>query len=295
MKQAEARSAAFKGSITYTSKDGIQVTIPVHLYRVLSDTKVLPGAHMLHEACGERIRYETACPRCGVVERSEVVKAIPYGDAYVRLDKDEVKASLIGDGAVVEILYSTPSDDVWNALATGDAAIDDVLAVGSFRVGSSKAPLVAADRQLRTLLAALEATNRVLVVSVPDGIVRRHGVLLSTGVILLLRYEEEIRTLPTLSDAETPVVVSEGVTRFVEAIGGEFRTPSVAEAQARIEAMIEATVTQGDIYVAPKATVETVPPEAAEAFVNTLRAIADSVAKNDTKAKRAKKNVKAKV
>jgi DNA end-binding protein Ku len=68
------------------------VSIPVKLYVATSSES--PSFHLLHAACGNRIRQQRFCPVCDkVVEREELIKGYEFvKDQYVKVTEDELKA-----------------------------------------------------------------------------------------------------------------------------------------------------------------------------------------------------------
>jgi len=68
------------------------VSIPVRMYTATSSMSI--SFNMLHEKCGNRIKYQQLCPVCNeVVERSQIVKGYEFAkDQYVRFTPDELKA-----------------------------------------------------------------------------------------------------------------------------------------------------------------------------------------------------------
>jgi DNA end-binding protein Ku len=68
------------------------VSIPVKLYSTAQHAAEI-HFHMVHRGCGERIRYEYACPRHGQVERADTVKGFELSKGnFVELEKDELAA-----------------------------------------------------------------------------------------------------------------------------------------------------------------------------------------------------------
>jgi DNA end-binding protein Ku len=68
------------------------VSIPVKLYVATSSES--PSFHLLHAACGNRIRQQRFCPVCDkVVEREELIKGYEFvKDQYVKVTDEELKA-----------------------------------------------------------------------------------------------------------------------------------------------------------------------------------------------------------
>lgn len=68
------------------------VSIPVKLY--VATSSETPSFHLLHAACGNRIRQQRFCPVCEkVVEREELIRGYEFAkDQYVTITDEELKA-----------------------------------------------------------------------------------------------------------------------------------------------------------------------------------------------------------
>ncbi len=89
------------------------VTIPVKLFPA-TQTSSGVAFHMLHKACGTRVRQQYTCPRDEVVvPRDEMVKGYEFAkDQYVTFTTDELKALEEKATQTVEIAEFVPLDKV---------------------------------------------------------------------------------------------------------------------------------------------------------------------------------------
>src|SRR5215472_9401130 len=68
------------------------VGIPLKAYPAVR-TRDVPSAHLLHAACGERIRYAKQCPVHGTVDGATIVRSYEYGPGrHVIAQPDELYA-----------------------------------------------------------------------------------------------------------------------------------------------------------------------------------------------------------
>ena len=67
------------------------VSVPVRAFSA-SDSSGSIRLNQLHTECNCRVQYKTACPTCGDISRSEIVKGYEYAkDQYVVIDLDELE------------------------------------------------------------------------------------------------------------------------------------------------------------------------------------------------------------
>jgi len=66
------------------------VSVPVKAYPAVSSTATSPF-HLLHAACGQRIRYAKNCPQHGAVEGDAIVRGYEYArDQFVVIEAEEL-------------------------------------------------------------------------------------------------------------------------------------------------------------------------------------------------------------
>jgi DNA end-binding protein Ku len=66
------------------------VSVPVKAYPVVSSPATSPF-HLLHDACGQRIRYAKNCPQHGAVEGDAIVRGYEYApDQFVVVEAEEL-------------------------------------------------------------------------------------------------------------------------------------------------------------------------------------------------------------
>src|SRR5258708_12226268 len=66
------------------------VGIPLKAFPAVR-SRDLPSAHLLHAACGQRLRYAKQCPTHGPVEAAAVVRGYEYGPGqHVRVEPEEL-------------------------------------------------------------------------------------------------------------------------------------------------------------------------------------------------------------
>ena len=67
------------------------VSVPVRAYSA-NDSGGSIRLNQLHAGCHSRVKYITACPTCGEISRSDIVKGYEYAkDQYVVIDLDELE------------------------------------------------------------------------------------------------------------------------------------------------------------------------------------------------------------
>ena len=67
------------------------VSVPVRAYSA-NDSSGSIRLNQLHAKCNSRVKYQTACPTCGEISRSDIVKGYEYAkDQYVVIDLDELE------------------------------------------------------------------------------------------------------------------------------------------------------------------------------------------------------------
>ena len=67
------------------------VSVPVRAYSA-TDSSGTIRLNQLHAECNSRVQYKTACPICGDIPRSEIVKGYEYAkDQYVVIDLEELE------------------------------------------------------------------------------------------------------------------------------------------------------------------------------------------------------------
>ena len=67
------------------------VTVPVKAYPAVSSSAASPF-HLLHAACGQRIRYAKQCPLHGPVDGDAIVRGYEYAtDQYVVVEPEELE------------------------------------------------------------------------------------------------------------------------------------------------------------------------------------------------------------
>lgn len=88
------------------------VSIPVEIYTATkSGAKI--AFHQIHEASGQRIKYEKVAPGVGAVEPDEIVKGyeIEKGE-YVLLDQDEIDAVKLESKKTLELTQFVDADEI---------------------------------------------------------------------------------------------------------------------------------------------------------------------------------------
>src|SRR5450755_552428 len=66
------------------------VSVPVKAYPAVTSTATSPF-HLLHAACGQRIRYAKNCPRHGAVEGDAIVRGYEYArDQFIVIEAEEL-------------------------------------------------------------------------------------------------------------------------------------------------------------------------------------------------------------
>src|SRR5258707_14972908 len=67
------------------------VSVPVKAYPAVTSTAASPF-HLLHAACGQRIRYANNCPQHGAVDSDAIVRGYEYAlDQFVFIEAEELK------------------------------------------------------------------------------------------------------------------------------------------------------------------------------------------------------------
>ncbi|ADE15569.1 Ku protein [Nitrosococcus halophilus Nc 4] len=80
------------------------ISIPVRLYCAVSSQSRI-RLHLLHQDCGQRIHYRSACPKHGIVNREEVVKGYEYEqDKYVIIDEQLLEDIKLETTKVIEVV-----------------------------------------------------------------------------------------------------------------------------------------------------------------------------------------------
>ncbi len=182
----------------------------------------------------------TYCDKCDEdVPKSDIIKMIDSGDIVANIGRDDIKEKIVGDDDVIYIIKSVPITAIFSAMMNGDFSVVDYYAIGSFVVGSRKQPLVSADYQIRAVLEGLHKAKKALVVSVPVGMIRREGVLFSTGLVTTLRWEQELRDMPSITDTKplTKPVITE-VVKFIDSIEGSFDVPDASDTMNKLDELI---------------------------------------------------------
>lgn len=100
-------STVWKGYISF----GL-VSVPVRLFVAARDTHI--SFHMLHEACGTRIKQQLYCPHCErVVTRDEIVKGFPIDKTRsITVTDKELKELLPESSEVMEIVQFVKNEDL---------------------------------------------------------------------------------------------------------------------------------------------------------------------------------------
>lgn len=124
------------------------VSIPFKLFTATSPKGV--SFHLLHEACGSRLRQQLFCPVDNVVvERSETVRGFEYArDQYVRFTDEELKSMEAAQSGVLELEEFVPA-----------ASVDFLFIERTYFLGPDKG----GDRAYRLLSEALERSERLAV------------------------------------------------------------------------------------------------------------------------------------
>lgn len=124
------------------------VSIPIKLFTATSANRV--GFHLLHEACGSRLKQQLFCPVDDVVvPRSDTVRGYEYArDQYVRFTDDELAALESARTGVLELEEFVPA-----------ASVDFLYIERTYFLGPDKG----GDRAYRLLSEALERTERLAV------------------------------------------------------------------------------------------------------------------------------------
>src|SRR6516165_11833237 len=66
------------------------VGIPLKAYPAIR-TRDVPSGHLLHAACGQRLRYAKQCPIHGPVDNAAIVRGYEYGPGqHVRVEPEEL-------------------------------------------------------------------------------------------------------------------------------------------------------------------------------------------------------------
>src|SRR5258707_15301437 len=188
------------------------VGIPLKAFPAVRSRDV-PSAHLLHAACGQRLRYAKQCPTHGPVEAAAVVRGYEYGPGqHVRIEPEELdQLRPARDRALRLERFLTP------------AQLDPVLHAGRSLYLMPDGP--AAEPGYAVLAAALVQRGRWALGRMVLGGHRQVVLVRPTGTALILQvlhYPEQGRARP-LADRTHPDAAAEELRLaglLIDAAGG---------------------------------------------------------------------------
>src|SRR5258707_2134499 len=237
------------------------VGIPLKAFPAVRSRDV-PSAHLLHAACGQRLRYAKQCPTHGPVEAAAVVRGYEYGPGqHVRIEPEELdQLRPARDRALRLERFLTP------------APLDPVLHSGRSLYLMPDGP--AAEPGYAVLAAALVQRGRWALGRMVLGGHRQVVLVRPAGTALILQvlhYPEQVRASP-LAALPRPEGAGEGLRlagMLIDAAGGAvdwgaYRDQAAQELRALIDIKL-----QGQPAAAP---------EPARMVLPLLQALQQSVA-----------------
>lgn len=196
MSRANApRRTILKGTLDFSTPEaGIAISIPVFVYKKSEELKKSEN-HLHHTEDGGRINYVSKCSVCD--------KLVEYDEIEKRVAVDEFNTATITKDEIDEVFYSKDESmraigaislsKVINAMNDNLLMPKDVYEIRGFKIDSKKPPVASHERTLRALLAALEANKQALMVVCSLDSRQREALILPSGDVWVLSWEEEIR------------------------------------------------------------------------------------------------------
>jgi DNA end-binding protein Ku len=173
------------------------VSIPVKLYPAIKDQTI--RFHLLHKACGSRVRNQWFCPACSVVvEREELIRGLQVNKGqYVQLTEEELDSLELEANRDIALKEFVPV-----------ASVDPVYYENSYFLGPEKG----AEKPYRLLADALEQSQRAGIAElVSRG--KEHLVIIrpyAKGLLMhALYYASEVRDFGEIPRGESQKVKPE--------------------------------------------------------------------------------------
>lgn len=165
------------------------IEIPVKVYVAANPYEF--GGHLYHMDCNERIQQPRWCPEHGFGEEDDPIVAYSAIEVAGKLVSvpDSIRDSLLGRKDPITIISAIPQKELATMMMHG------TFPVGAYYmepegIGEIKSPNLAA---FKALLLKLGQRNRMLLVTLGVGGLKRYAVLLPSGMLYTLNYKEELR------------------------------------------------------------------------------------------------------
>lgn len=166
--------------------------------------------HMYHEADHGRIRKANICMECELeVDNDDIVRLSDIGGDFVAIDNEQIK-EYWGMGNEMNIISCPSMEKFTKALLDGTIftlAPYEIAPIDRFN-----------ERALDKFFAALSTENKCAVVNVPINSQVRRGVILPSGILYTLYFENEIRE-PTSRFLKGKKIAKADVADLIARIG----------------------------------------------------------------------------
>lgn len=195
MRAGAPKQTAIKGSLDYVGGDGA-ISIPIFIYRRQAELK--SGGiefHLYHSKCHTRILTKLWCANCKQgVQRHQVQRLTPVGETMKHVTEEELIDIFNSNDKSFQILGTISLKNIPTLMMTNSVVFHDSFMVRPMKMGStSQTTMPSVEKQVRLLFDALGKNQQALYLEVPGYRMRRKGLLLPSGDLLTLKYEEEIR------------------------------------------------------------------------------------------------------
>lgn len=165
------------------------VIVPIAIYKTV-DVFGLPG-QQYHQDCGGKIRQSTFCELHPEDETPVIYSAIGIGDMLLPVGP-EVRDTLLERKCAFEVVSAHPLKAISDVLGTMD-----MLPMETYEIAPQKTKIVPAfglqNDLLHTLLSRMKTRKLFLMCRVGLCGMQRYAMLMPTGRLIVLAYNEEVR------------------------------------------------------------------------------------------------------
>lgn len=180
------RRSVFKGELSLGP-----VAIPIALYKVVDPFGI--ETHTYHEDCGDRVSRVVTCQKHPRESLPTTYQAVDFGDVVVRLNKED-RAKLLEQTPAIEFVSAHRMTKLAELINSGKA-----VPISVYRAMPVPDVIGINKNGLTTLLERMRVKKRFIVCTIAMGSgIKRHMVLLPTGMAYSLAYMEEIRPFPNI-------------------------------------------------------------------------------------------------
>lgn len=225
------RRSVFKGELSLGP-----VAIPIALYKVVDPFGI--ETHTYHEDCGDRVSRVVTCQKHPRESLPTTYQAVDFGDVVVRLNNED-RAKLLEQTPAIEFVSAHRMTKLAELINSGK-----VVPISVYQAMPVPDALGINKSGLATLLNRMRVKRKFIVCTIAMGSgVKRHMILLPSGMAYSIAYTEEIRAFPNI-DGDVNREVGAWIDENILSGDDPFDPPSAKRMISRAQRWFKNRVTE---------------------------------------------------